>query len=223
MGDEKTQALQAPAELHDTSRASTAKNRAEEQGQAIPSKTSKVVSKHIFSPRGAWLIAFSLTLAVFAFDQGTKYLVVTHMQLGERIPVIDGLLWWYSIRNSGAAFSLGEDVTWVFTLIMIVAVVTVVLMLRKTRALSWLLALGGLLGGILGNLFDRLFREPGFGVGHVVDFISIPHFAIFNIADSAICVCMALIVLLNFTGVTLAGTRAEENQTQHPNPADKGR
>ena len=91
----------------------------------------------------------------------------------------------------------------------------VLYLLRRTRALSWTLALGGLLGGICGNLFDRLFREPGFGSGHVVDFISVPNFAIFNIADSAICVCMAFIVLLNFKGLNLNGTRvqAEDKST----------
>ena len=168
----------------------------------------------ILSGRSAGILALVLAAVVFAIDQGTKYLVVTQMQLGERITVIDGLLWWYSIRNSGAAFSMGENVTWIFTLVMIAAAAVVLYLLRRTRALSWTLALGGLLGGICGNLFDRLFREPGFGSGHVVDFISVPNFAIFNIADSAICVCMAFIVLLNFKGLNLNGTRVQA-------PADK--
>ena len=163
----------------------------------------------ILSARSAGILALVLAAVVFAIDQGTKYLVVTQMQLGERITVIDGFLWWYSIRNSGAAFSMGENVTWVFTLVMVVAAAVVLYLLRRTRALSWTLALGGLLGGICGNLFDRLFREPGFGSGHVVDFISVPNFAIFNIADSAICVCMAFIVLLNFKGLNLNGTRVQ--------------
>ena len=127
----------------------------------------------ILSGRSAGILALVLAAVVFAIDQGTKYLVVTQMQLGERVTVIDGLLWWYSIRNSGAAFSMGENVTWAFTLVMIAAASVVLYLLRRTRALSWTLALGGLLGGICGNLFDRLFREPGFGSGHVVDFISV--------------------------------------------------
>ena len=172
----------------------------------------------ILSGRSAGILALVLAAVVFAIDQGTKYLVVTQMQLGERITVIDGLLWWYSIRNSGAAFSMGENVTWVFTLVMVAAAAVVLYLLRRTRALSWTLALGGLLGGICGNLFDRLFREPGFGSGHVVDFISVPNFAIFNIADSAICVCMAFIVLLNFKGLNLNGTRV---QAEDKNTAEK--
>ena len=177
----------------------------------------------ILSGRSAGILALVLAAVVFAIDQGTKYLVVTQMQLGERITVIDGLLWWYSIRNSGAAFSMGENVTWIFTLVMVAAAAVVLYLLRRTRALSWTLALGGLLGGICGNLFDRLFREPGFGSGHVVDFISVPNFAIFNIADSAICVCMAFIVLLNFKGLNLNGTRvqAEDKNTADKNTAEK--
>lgn len=81
----------------------------------------------ILSARSAGLLALVLAAVVFAIDQGTKYLVVTQMQLGERITVIDGLLWWYSIRNSGAAFSMGENVTWVFTLVMVVAAAVVLL------------------------------------------------------------------------------------------------
>ena len=107
-------------------------------------------------------------------------------------------------------------VTWVFTLVMVAAAAVVLYLLRRTRALSWTLALGGLLGGICGNLFDRLFREPGFGSGHVVDFISVPNFAIFNIADSAICVCMAFIVLLNFKGLNLNGTRVQARADETP-------
>ena len=168
----------------------------------------------ILSGRSAGILALVLAAVVFAIDQGTKYLVVTQMQLGERVTVIDGLLWWYSIRNSGAAFSMGENVTWAFTLVMIAAASVVLYLLRRTRALSWTLALGGLLGGICGNLFDRLFREPGFGSG-----------AIFNIADSAICVCMAFIVLLNFKGLNLNGTRvqapAEETSADEALAGDK--
>ena len=183
----------------------------ETTASAAGSTSSHKSVTRILSSRGAWVVGILTALTIFFIDQGTKLLVVTKMQIGERIPVIDGLLWWYSIRNSGAAFSLGENATWIFTVIMALAAATVLYLFRRTRALNWTLALGGLLGGVLGNLFDRLFREPGFGMGHVVDFISVPNFAIFNIADSAICVCMALIVLLNFRGITLLGTRAKSS------------
>ncbi|MDO5751110.1 MAG: signal peptidase II [Rothia sp. (in: high G+C Gram-positive bacteria)] len=164
----------------------------------------------VLSPRASIILAAVMAALAFGLDQWTKYLVVTHMQLGERITVIDGWLWWYSIRNSGAAFSMGENVTWIFTLIMATVAVYLVVIVRRTRAVYWLLALGGLLGGVLGNLWDRLFREPSFAQGHVVDFISVPNFAIFNVADSFICVCMVAIVLLNFRAVNLLGYRVQQ-------------
>ena len=143
----------------------------------------------------------------YGADQLTKWWVETGMREGQSITVIDGLLWWRFIRNPGAAFSMGESHTWIFTIVMAVVAVVVVVVLPRARNLWWLLALGGLLAGVLGNLTDRLFRLPGFGVGHVVDFISVPRFAIFNIADSFICVCIAGIALLTLRDVPLGEPR----------------
>jgi signal peptidase II len=78
----------------------------------------------------------------------------------------------------------------------------------RIRSFGWALLFGLLLGGTLGNLTDRLSRPPGFGVGHVVDFLQIPLLpAIFNLADSAIVTSMALFVLLTLRGVGLDGHR----------------
>ncbi|MFI7744029.1 signal peptidase II [Kocuria rhizosphaericola] len=158
-------------------------------------------------PRGVLLLAAVAALMVYATDQLTKWWVVSTMALGERTPVVDGLLWWQFIRNPGAAFSLGEDITWVFTVVMAVVSVLIVLTLRRVRSWAWALALGLVLGGALGNLTDRLLREPGFGVGHVVDFIAVPRFAIFNIADCGVVVGVSLVVLLTLLGRELDGTR----------------
>ena len=95
------------------------------------SRTDNAAEEADWSPRAHpfWtlcgILALVLAAVVFAIDQGTKYLVVTQMQLGERVTVIDGLLWWYSIRNSGAAFSMGENVTWTFTLVAVAAAAVV--------------------------------------------------------------------------------------------------
>ena len=126
-------------------------------------------------PRRALLLSVFFGLAVFAyvFDQLTKLWVTANMTEGERIPVLPPLLHWYYIRNSGAAFSIGENVTWVFTIIMTAVSIAILLQLRKLGSLWWALALGLLLGGALGNLTDRLFREPSFAMGHVVDFIQL--------------------------------------------------
>ena len=72
---------------------------------------------------------------------------------------------------------------------------------------------GVLLGGLLGNLTDRLFRAPGFGVGHVVDFLQIPLLpAIFNLADVAIVSSMVLFLILTIRGVGLDGRRSHGDE-----------
>ncbi|GAA1752417.1 signal peptidase II [Kocuria aegyptia] len=159
------------------------------------------------APRGVLLLAAAAALLVYAADQLTKWWVVATMELGQRTTVVEGLLWWRFIRNPGAAFSLGEDITWVFTVVMAVVSVLIVLTLRRVRSSAWALALGLVLGGALGNLTDRLLREPGFGVGHVVDFIAVPRFAIFNIADCGVVAGVCLVVLLTLLGRELDGTR----------------
>ena len=79
--------------------------------------------------------------------------------------------------------------------------------LRRVRDPWWAVGLGLVLGGTLGNLTDRLFRPPAFGRGHVVDMISVPHFAIFNVADSFIVCSVIGVALLVMTGRRLDGTR----------------
>jgi signal peptidase II len=86
-------------------------------------------------------------------------------------------------------------------------VIVVVRTSRKLGSLWWAVAFGGLLGGAVGNLLDRIFREPGFLRGHVVDFIALPHFAVFNLADSAIVCSAVLMVALALFGVELDGRK----------------
>ncbi|MFC6259191.1 signal peptidase II, partial [Kocuria oceani] len=168
--------------------------------------------------RRVLLLAAGAALLVYVLDQLTKWWVVSTMALGQRTPVVEGLLWWQFIRNPGAAFSLGENVTWLFTVVMAVVSVVIVLTLRRVRSAGWAPLLGLVLGGGLGNLTDRLLREPGFAVGHVVDFIAVPRFAIFNIADCGVVVGVGLVVLLTLLGRELDGTRTADR----PAPEEEG-
>lgn len=145
-----------------------------------------------------------------ALDQGVKALVVAHLPYGTVVPVLGNALQLLYVRNPGAAFSFAVNMTWVFSIVSTAVVVAIIVFARRIRSMWWALVLGMLLGGALGNLLDRLFREPGFGRGHVVDFISTPWMmpAIYNIADSFICVSMVIFVLLVIFGVNLDGSRA---------------
>lgn len=162
--------------------------------------------------RAVALLALVAAVA-YAGDQLTKLWVTGTMVEGQRIPVLPPLLQWYYIRNSGAAFSIGEGVTWVFTIVMTVVSVGIVVYTRKVRSFWWGAALGLVLGGALGNLTDRLFRDPSFGMGHVVDFISLPNFAIFNVADSAVVCGVVLVSLLTLTGLSPDGSRQRGQET----------
>jgi signal peptidase II len=78
---------------------------------------------------------------------------------------------------------------------------------RNLRSVGWAITLGLLLGGATGNLVDRIFRAPGSFQGHVVDWIQLPHWPVFNLADSSIVCAGFLVVLLALRGVRLDGTR----------------
>lgn len=163
-------------------------------------------------PQRAWWIALIPMVIAYIADLWSKETVLANMQEGEQIPVIEAVLNWHFIRNPGAAFSIGTEVTWLFTIIQAAGLVIVLyLIIFRARTLPWLITLGALGGGIAGNLTDRLFREPAFGMGHVIDFISVPNFAIFNIADSFIVCSIIVIVILVLLGKTMDGLPEESD------------
>lgn len=153
------------------------------------------------------LMIAALLIAAFAIglDQWTKFLAVANLDPREPVRILGGLVYLSLTKNSGAAFSLGTGYTWIFTIIASAVVVFLIVLSRRIVYPAWSIAIGLVLGGAAGNLIDRYFREPGFAHGHVIDFISVFRpfaevFPIFNIADSALCCGVVLIVLLELTG-----------------------
>ncbi|MBB5640889.1 signal peptidase II [Cryobacterium roopkundense] len=138
--------------------------------------------------------------------------MVANMAEGEVVRVLGGVLHWHFVRNPGAAFSLASGSTWIFSIIAAAVVVFIVWFARRIRSRTWGLVFGLLLGGVLGNLTDRLLREPSFGEGHVVDFISTPWMipAIYNVADMAIVISMVIFMILTIRGIGLDGQRVVE-------------
>lgn len=157
----------------------------------------------------AGIIIASLAVLVLAADQFAKLLAIAELPPEQPVPVIGDFLIFYLVRNPGAAFSLGEGVTWIFTIAMAAVAVAIVVIARRIRSRIWAVVLGLLLGGVLGNLADRLFREPGFAVGHVIDYISTPWMmpAIYNVADIFIVTMMISVALLVLIGLRFDGTR----------------
>ncbi len=156
----------------------------------------------------------------YGLDLATKEWILATMREGERQPVLGELLQWHFVRNPGAAFSLAAGSTWIFTILAAAVAVFIVLQLRRIGSSRWALALGGVLGGTLGNLTDRLVREPGLFVGHVVDFIQVWGFpAIFNVADIFIVSSMIAIVLLVLANIGLDGVRRTDEPDTSAEPA----
>ncbi|CAL9398572.1 Lipoprotein signal peptidase [Streptomyces sp. enrichment culture] len=159
-------------------------------------------------PRGGRRIAvlFSVAAIAYALDLISKMIVVAKLEHHEPVEIVGDWLRFEAIRNAGAAFGFGEAFTVIFTVIAAVVIVVIARLARKLYSLPWAIALGLLLGGALGNLTDRIFRSPGVFEGAVVDFIAPKHFAVFNLADSAIVCGGILIVLLSFRGLDPDGT-----------------
>jgi signal peptidase II len=147
--------------------------------------------------------------------------VVAKLEYHAPIDILGDWLQFRATRNAGAAFGMGEGLTIVLTVIASSVVVVILRLARKLHSLPWAIALGLLLGGAFGNLTDRIFRSPSVFEGHVVDFIAPKHFAIFNLADSAIVVGGCLIVLLSFLGLQPDGTREGDTDEADDTSADE--
>ncbi|MFD7903746.1 signal peptidase II [Kitasatospora sp. NPDC057904] len=195
-------AVPAPAEAVEVAVAEPA----EPAESAEPAATDGATA--VEKGKGPRRIGVLLVVAVLAFliDLGSKLLVVARLENHAAIKVVGDVVTFQVIRNSGAAFGMGQALTVVFTMIASAVIVVIWRIARRLYSLPWAIALGLLLGGALGNLTDRLFRAPGVFRGHVVDFISVQHFAVFNLADSAIVCGGILVVLLSFRGSNPDGT-----------------
>ena len=161
---------------------------------------------------------------MLAADQFVKHLTIENLPKHEAVPVLGEFLQLYYVRNSGAAFSIGSNMTWIFTIAMAVVAGVIVWKTLEVSSRLWAVVMGCLLGGVLGNLTDRLLREPGFAVGHVVDMISMPWMlpAIFNVADIFIVSGMISVALLVVFGLRLDGTREREHGDSGADDAASG-
>jgi signal peptidase II len=155
------------------------------------------------------VVLLAIAAAVLTTDIITKVIVVA--TLSDRAPVnlLGGLLKLRVTRNPGAAFSIGgPSVTAVFALIAVGVIVFILRTSRRIQSLAWAVTLGLLLGGATGNLADRILRAPGPFRGYVVDWVQLPHWPVFNVADSCIVCGGVLAVLLAIRGVRIDGSVA---------------
>lgn len=167
-------------------------------------------------PRLVWLTV-AVAAAVVLIDQATKAWAIAALQprLASGEGPIEVVGTWFRltfVENTGAGFGIGTGFTWLFALIAVVVTIVILRTATKLGSAAWAVALGGLLGGALGNLIDRLTRPPGFGEayagpgqGYVVDFLQLPSWPVFNVADMAIVGSAILMVVLTIRGVDMTG------------------
>lgn len=145
--------------------------------------------------RGA-LILFGTAAGVLLLDRGTK-LWAERALADHPIEVIPSVLTLRFTSNSGGAFSLGQSAPWFFAAATIVVSALIVVTAFRARGVLASVALGLILGGALGNLADRAIRGPGLR-GHVVDFIDLHVWPVFNVADSAVVIGAVLLAWSSF-------------------------
>ncbi|MDT3398769.1 signal peptidase II [Streptomyces sp. B1866] len=207
---EAEQAIGTPGarEAHGGARPGAGKAAAGPGAEEAAARADRAAAGAGAGPVGRRRVPVLLAVAAVAYllDLGSKLLVVARLEHGEPVDILGAWLRLEVIRNRGAAFGLGEAMTIVFTVIAAVVIGVIARLARKLYSLPWAVALGLLLGGAFGNLTDRVFRSPGDLQGAVVDFIAPAHFAVFNLADSAIVCGGVLIVVLSFRGLDPDGT-----------------
>ncbi|MDO4664875.1 MAG: signal peptidase II [Actinomycetaceae bacterium] len=146
---------------------------------------------------GAWLVLTALTIGV---DWWSKQWALAHLSGGARVRLLGDFFSLELVHNPGAAFFFLAGHTWVFTVFAVAAIGGVIYAVAQVRAVVWLVALALFAGGGAGNLLDRLFREPGFGRGHVVDFLNYNNYFVGNVADIAIVVSVLMLLWLFWRG-----------------------
>ncbi|MCQ6279733.1 signal peptidase II [Bacillus sp. EB600] len=139
---------------------------------------------------------YLIAILIILLDQITKWLIVSRMEFGDSITIINNFLYITSHRNSGAAWGILQGQMWLFYVITLIVIFAIIFYMQKAARGKWLLgvSLGFMLGGAIGNFIDRVVRKE------VVDFIHTfifgYNFPVFNIADSALCIGVVLLMIV---------------------------
>jgi signal peptidase II len=188
------------------------------RGTAITSPDSA----HPIQRRRLRLLVALVAVAGLAADLVTKIIAVTQLEPLAPVRLLGGLLTLRLIRNPGAAFGQGQRFTYVFAIAGILVLCFVIIKLvPRIGHPAWAVAIGLLCAGVAGNLTDRLFRPPGALRGHVIDFLELPYWPIFNVADMCITAAAAMIIFLSIVkGINITGERHVRSRRGDPGEDD---
>ena len=155
-------------------------------------------------------------------DQWSKWWAESTLTYAEYNPLWGDLFGFRLVYNPGAAFGIGAGFTWILTIIAAGAVVGLIWFSLSSRQWLWVVGLGAMTGGAISHLGDRLFRDPGFAVGHIVDFLDYAGFFVGNVADIALVGGAIILVLATLLGLPREGMdpQATEPETSEPETSD---
>lgn len=157
-----------------------------------------------------WRTLFGVAWAVWIIDLATKIWAVENLSYRSNIKIIGEFFQLTYVRNPGAAFSFASGATVFLSLFSLLVMIAILHYSVKITSRSWAVVLGLVLGGILGNMVDRIFREPGVLRGHVIDWLQLPNWPVFNIADMAIVFAALISMVLtarNIPPITKVGSQ----------------
>jgi len=143
---------------------------------------------------------FLTAWTIWLFDFATKQWAISALEV-EPKQILGSFLQLTLVKNPGAAFGFATGLTLLYSILAVLVVATIVYFARAISSGGWQLTAGLLLGGVMGNLADRAFREPAFFRGHVIDWIELPNWPVFNLADSAIVIAAAIAFVLSVKNV----------------------
>jgi signal peptidase II len=152
-----------------------------------------------------WKRLYTIAWAVWLIDFATKVWAINNLSASNPTKIIGSFLQLTLIRNSGAAYSLAQGATIIFTFFALSVVGVIAYFAPRITSRGWSVVFGLALGGVLGNLTDRIFRAPGYFLGHVIDWIELTHWPVFNLADTAIVVAAAIAVVLSIRNISPMG------------------
>jgi signal peptidase II len=157
-----------------------------------------------------WRTLFGVAWAVWIIDLATKIWAVENLSYRSNIKIIGEFFQLTYVRNPGAAFSFASGATVFLSLFSLLVMIAILHYSVKITSRGWAVVLGLVLGGILGNMVDRIFREPGVLRGHVIDWLQLPNWPVFNIADMAIVFAALISMVLtarNIPPITKVGSQ----------------
>ena len=178
--------------------------------QPLPPLPADVIARRAAAKRRS--LFFALAGIILVADYLTKAWVVATIPVGET-HASWGILRITHVLNSGAAFGLGDKFTVAITIISMMIISAVASALWRSTNSAWAAGLALILGGAFGNLYDRLFRPPAPLSGHVVDFISVGKFPVFNNADRAVTMGVSIVGICMIAGKKLTGVPRQNDST----------